>query len=150
MREVAAAMKQSSVQVSWVGLLPHGWSEEETKSKPSSSARIAVATGSAPGAAEVGMFSPNWIAFIARSFRRERRPLQQPERELGHGSDAEREGERADADRAAERCSGRERRELERGSHNSDPKAPPRPADDPHPVAPACAEPRPKIDAPPS
>src|SRR2546425_730121 len=111
MRKVAAAMKQSSVQVSWVGLLPHGWSEEETKSKPSSSARIAVATGSAPGAAEVGMFSPNWIAFIARSFRRERLVRETGDRrqrgqQLHEAADEERVRQGADSDPCTEqpRC----------------------------------------------
>jgi hypothetical protein len=69
-RVVVAAIQESSVQVSYVGVRPWRWSVIKTKSNPSSSADLASRTGSAPAAADVETFSPNttFIAFpIARA-----------------------------------------------------------------------------------
>src|SRR5687768_6943888 len=68
-RDVAAAIHESIVQVSLFGELPCRWSFDETKSKPSSSARFAAATGSAPFAAVVGTFNPNLKLAISHSLR---------------------------------------------------------------------------------
>ena len=71
MRLVAAAMNDSIVHASNVGDDPLGWSDDETKSKPNSSARTASETGSAPAEAVVAMFTP-----INRSMIR---PYQRPQ-----------------------------------------------------------------------
>src|SRR5262249_55567491 len=51
-RVVAAATCVSSVHVSYVGLVPDGWSDEVRKSKPSASAWRASAAGARPGTAD--------------------------------------------------------------------------------------------------
>src|SRR5436190_1440264 len=47
------------VHGSYVGARPWRWSDADTKSNPSSSARLASATGSVPGSADVETFTPN-------------------------------------------------------------------------------------------
>src|SRR5579863_684783 len=59
MCSVAAAIQVSMVHVSNVGWLPDGWSDADTKSNPSVSAARAWPIGSASGAADVEMLSPN-------------------------------------------------------------------------------------------
>ncbi len=81
-RVVAAATQDSSVQVSYVGRVPHGWSEGATKSKPSSSARRASATGSLPGAAEVERLRPNSSVLMWVPFREPRGPSRQAPAEM--------------------------------------------------------------------
>ncbi len=55
-RLVAAAIQVSIVHVSYVGSVPQGWSDAETKSNPAASAARAAATGSA--AVDVDTFRP--------------------------------------------------------------------------------------------
>ena len=57
-RDVRAAIQVSIVQFSRLGVVPLGWSEVETKSKPSASARWAAAPGSVVVA---GTSRPNLI-----------------------------------------------------------------------------------------
>jgi hypothetical protein len=52
-----------------VGVVPDGRSFADTKSNPSSSARLACITGSAPAAAEVETLRPNIISVMEPSFQ---------------------------------------------------------------------------------
>jgi hypothetical protein len=61
MRSVRAAIYVSSVQVSNDGCSPCGWSQIETRSSPSASARRASATGSVRPDADGTIDTPNRV-----------------------------------------------------------------------------------------
>src|SRR5215470_8499029 len=68
-REVRAAIHVNIVHVSYVADVPHGWSDVDTKSYPSSSARNASRTGSRPTATAGGTSRPKIKSDMAALLR---------------------------------------------------------------------------------
>src|SRR5579859_5671016 len=121
-RDVLAAIQDSIVHVSYVGSSPHGWSAVETKPKPSSSARRASATGSAPGAAEAGTLSPNSTFVIVITFRAV--DGESGNEHVGQRADADRVEQRPYAHGAAEQPAHGQHGDLNQGAHPADRPAP--------------------------